>query len=167
VTGIRAVPVSAMPALRQQPAGQPAWLVRASAAQRSWLARWTDMQAFRHYAPQGNPRGKAGYCMIFAMLRLAAPQDRQQPSTRKETEILFLWDDFGGENMNCTGARRLADLGDCGDQGGRARPLCRSFEENSRSGLTNRIGKSVRSPAGAEARSQVRQTPRPGIFRCA
>ena len=40
-------------------------------------------------------------------------------------------------------------MGDRSEQGGRARPLFRSFEENSRSYLTKRIGKMGRSPTGA------------------
>ena len=56
-------------------------------------------------------------------------------------------------------ARRLSDLGDRSKQGGRARPFFRSFEENSRSYLTKRIGKIGRSPTGAVDQSQVRQPP--------
>ena len=54
-------------------------------------------------------------------------------------------------------ARRLSDLGDRSEQGGRARPFFRSFEENSRSYLTKRIGKMGRSPTGAVDQSQIRQ----------
>jgi len=38
-------------------------------------------------------------------------------------------------------------------------PFFRSFEENSRSYLTKRIGKTERSPIGAVDQSQVRQPP--------
>ncbi len=54
----------------------------------------------------------------------------------------------------------LSDLGDRSEQGGRARPFFRSFEENSRSYLTKRIGKMGRSPTGAVDQSQIRQPPR-------
>ena len=56
--------------------------------------------------------------------------------------------------------RSLSDLGDRSEPSGRARPFFRSFEENSRSYLTRRIGKMGRYPAGAVDQSQVRQASR-------
>ena len=48
-------------------------------------------------------------------------------------------------------------MGDRSEQGGRARPFFRSFEKNSRSYLTKRIGKMGCSPTGAVDQSQIRQ----------
>jgi len=55
-------------------------------------------------------------------------------------------------------------MGDRSEQCGRVRPIFRSFEENSRSDLTKRIGKMGRSPTGAVDQSQVRQPPRRGVY---
>jgi len=51
-------------------------------------------------------------------------------------------------------------LGDRSEHGGRARPLFRSFEKNSRSSFTKRIENMGRSPSGAVDQPQVRQPPR-------
>src|SRR3990172_2831041 len=53
--------------------------------------------------------------------------------------------DLSGRRFSYT-TRSLSDSGDRSEQGGRARPVFRSFEENSRSYLTKRIGKMDRSP---------------------
>ncbi len=55
-------------------------------------------------------------------------------------------------------------MGDRSEQGGTARPFFRSFEENSRSYLTKRIGKMGRSPTGAVDQTQVRQPPRTSSY---
>ena len=55
--------------------------------------------------------------------------------------------------------KSLSDLGDRSEQGGRARPVFRSFAENSRRYLTKRIGKMDRCPTGAVDQPQVRQAP--------
>ena len=69
-----------------------------------------------------------------------------------------------GDILKGTGAclflSSLSDLGARSEPSGRASPFFRSFEENSRSYLTKRIGKMGRYHTGAVGAAQVRQAAR-------
>jgi len=70
---------------------------------------------------------------------------------------IFLLTGSSRVTVRISSARSLSELGDRSEPSGRARSVFRSFEENSRSYLTRRIGKLGRCPAGAVDQSQIRQ----------